>query len=68
MTVADIIESNFAAYYGEFMPMMTEILTNVDQSDMNNKKLRAKAIETIGSIIASVAESEQKESFAQGVT
>jgi hypothetical protein len=35
---------------------------------MNNKKLRAKAIETIGSIIASVADSEQKETFAQGVT
>jgi hypothetical protein len=68
MTVADIIEANFATYYGQFMPTMIEILKSVDQSNMNNKKLRAKAIETVGSIIASVSQSEHKESFAQGVT
>ena len=67
MTVADIIEANFATYYGKFMPTMIDILKSVDMSSMENKKLRAKAIETVGSMIASVASSEHKETFAAGV-
>ena len=68
MTVADIIEADFAPHYNSFVPMMTDILVNVESSSMNNKKLRAKAIETIGSIISSISEFEQKSSFTESVT
>jgi hypothetical protein len=58
MTVADIIDSDFAVHYGNFIPMMAEILGNVDSSNMGNKKLRAKAIDTIGSIFSAISECE----------
>lgn len=49
------------------MPMMKEILTNVGNVTMSDKKLRAGAIDTIGSIIIAVSDCDDKEQFAPGV-
>lgn len=66
-TIASVIETDFADYYNNFMPLMTEVLTKVPQETMAQKKLRAKAIETIGGMIIAVSQSEQADSFEAGV-
>jgi regulator of sirC expression with transglutaminase-like and TPR domain len=43
------------------------LLTTVNGDTMEAKKLRAKAIQTIGSIITSVSENEDKEPFKANV-
>ena len=57
MVIAEVIEADFAPFYNKIMPLMTEVLTNVPMETMSQKKLRAKAIETIGSMIIAVAQS-----------
>lgn len=49
------------------MPMMKEILVNVGNVTMSDKKFRAKAIDTIGSIIIAVSDCDDKAQFAAGV-
>jgi hypothetical protein len=56
--VAKVIDSDFAQYFQQFMPLMSQILENVDQTTMGNKTLRAKAIETVGEIFASITNCE----------
>ena len=56
--VAKVIDSDFAQYFQQFMPLMSQILENVDQTNMGNKTLRAKAIETVGEIFASITNCE----------
>lgn len=46
---------------------MINILTTVNGSTMDAKKLRARAITTIGSIITSVTDNEDKEPFKANV-
>lgn len=65
--VAKVIDSDFAEYYHHFMPLMSQILENVDQSTMGNKTLRAKAIETVGEIFASITDSDKNDSFKDSV-
>jgi len=62
-TVAHVITSDFAEYYNDFMPLMTEILTNVGTKTMSEKNLRAKAIDSIGSMIIAVSDSENADKF-----
>lgn len=54
-TVASVIQGDFGTYYNDFMPLMTEILVNVKGETTEQKKLRAKAIETMGAMIDAVA-------------
>mmetsp|Transcript_5143 Transcript_5143/g.3603 ORF Transcript_5143/g.3603 Transcript_5143/m.3603 type:complete len:171 (+) Transcript_5143:1487-1999(+) len=54
-TVASVIQGDFGTYYNDFMPLMTEILVNVKGETIEQKKLRAKAIETMGAMIDAVA-------------
>lgn len=46
---------------------MVNLLTTVSASSMESKNLRAKAIQTIGSIITSVSDSEDKTPFKANV-
>lgn len=57
----------FSVYYNDFMPLMQEILEKVGQTTMAEKQLRAKAIDSIGSIIIAVTDSEQKDEFKTSV-
>lgn len=62
---ATLIDKDFSPFYNTFIPMMTEILTNIGMTSMPQKMLRAKAIGTIGFMIESV--SEMKSSFSSSV-
>ena len=62
-----MILSDFGAYFNDFMPLMTEILQNVGTENMQDKKLRAKTIDTIGSIIIAVSDCEDKDKFKGSV-
>ena len=66
-SVCNVILDDFGVYFNDFMPMMSEILCNVGNITMSDKKLRAKAIDTIGSIIIAVSDCEDKTPFTQGV-
>ena len=66
-SVAQVILENFTQYYNDFMPMMQEILQKVGMTTMPEKQLRAKAIDTIGSMIISVTDSEEKDHFKASV-
>lgn len=62
-TISDVIQEDFQQYFGTFVPIMVNLLTSVAADSMEAKKLRARAIQTLGSIIRSVADSEDKEPF-----
>ena len=66
-SVCSVILSDFGEYFNDFMPLMTEILQNVGTETMQDKKLRAKTIDTIGSIIIAVSDCEDKEKFKNSV-
>jgi len=66
--VCQVILEDFGAYYAQFMPLMTSILENVGTQSMQDKKLRAKTFDTIGSIIIAVSDCTKKEPFKAGVT
>lgn len=56
---AALLEEHFSKYFNSFMPLMTKILASVEGTTTQQKNLRARTIESIGILIASV--SEQKE-------
>ena len=62
-SVCSVVLSGFGIYFNDFMPMMKEILLNIGSSTMQDKKLRAKTIETIGSIIIAVSDCDDKTPF-----
>lgn len=62
-TISDVIQEDFQQYFGTFVPIMVNLLTSVAADSMEAKKLRARAIQTLGSIIRSVADNEDKEPF-----
>ena len=66
-SVAQVILEEFGVYFNDFVPLMIEILEKVGQSSMPEKQLRAKAIDTIGSIIIAVTDSDQKDAFKASV-
>ena len=49
------------------MPLMNEILQNVGSESMEDKKLRAKTIDCMGSIIIAVSDCDNKEVFKTSV-
>ena len=65
--IADVIQEEFKQYFTTFIPIMVNLLTSVTADSMEAKKLRARAIETIGSIIRSVTDSDDKEPFKANV-
>lgn len=62
-----MILEDFGAYYNDFMPLMLEILEKVSQATMPEKSLRAKAIDTIGSIIIAVTDADDRDQFKASV-
>ena len=66
-SLCQVMLTDFGAYFKDFMPMMIEILQNVGTTNISEKKLRDKTIDTIGSIIIAVSDCEEKINFQQGV-
>ena len=66
-TIADVIQDDFKQYFATYIPILTSLLTNVNGDTQDAKKLRARAISTIGSVITSVTQSEDKEPFKANV-
>lgn len=66
-TIADVIQEDFQQYFATFVPILVNLLTTVNGDTMEAKKLRARAINTIGSIITSVSDNEDKEPFKANV-
>ena len=66
-SICSVILSDFGVYYNDFMPLMTEILQNVGSESMEDKKLRAKTIDCMGSIIIAVSDCDNKEVFKSSV-
>ena len=66
-TISDVIQEDFSQYFSTLIPIMVNLLTTVSATTQEAKNLRAKAISTIGSIITSVAESEDKTPFKANV-
>ena len=66
-TISDVIQEDFQQYFSTFIPIMVNLLTSTPADSMEAKKLRAKAITTIGSIITSISDSEDKEPFKANV-
>lgn len=66
-SIAQVILAEFGVYYNDFMPLMLEILEKVGQASMAEKSLRAKTIDTIGSIIIAVTDAEDRDQFKDSV-
>ena len=62
---AQVIESEFSKYYNVLMPLMMQILDNIGTANIQQMTLRARTIETMGHMIAAVA--EEKEAFKDSV-
>lgn len=65
---AGLIESEFAAYFDSFMPLMVKILTGVAAETPAQRNLRARCIESMGTMIAAVAEEQRFKPTVQEVT
>jgi hypothetical protein len=55
---ATLIEEKFADYFNQFMPLMEKIIDNVESKTPDQMRLRARTIESMGVMIASVAENK----------
>lgn len=65
---ASLIETQFAAYFDGFMPLMVKILTGVAAETPAQRNLRARCIESMGTMIAAVAEEQRFKPTVQEVT
>ena len=65
---ASLLEDQFAKYFNAFLPLMIEILSNVESQTIQQKNLRARTIESIGILIASVAEQKEFTDSVKEVT
>lgn len=65
---ATLIEEKFADYFNEFMPLMEKIIDNVESKTPDQMRLRARTIESMGVMIASVADNKSFLSTVQRVT
>jgi len=66
-SICNVMLEDFGQYFNDFMPYMKDILTNVGQNTMAEKKLRAKAIETMGAIMIAVADCKDKTPYFEGI-
>lgn len=53
---ASLLEDQFAKHFNTFMPLFAQILKNVEAGTTQQKKLRARTIESMGVLIASAAD------------
>jgi hypothetical protein len=65
---ATLIEEKFADYFNQFMPLMEKIIDNVDSKTPGQMRLRARTIESMGVMIASVADNRSFLQTVQRVT
>ena len=65
---ASLLEEQFAKYFNSFLPLMVKILSNVEGKTIQQKNLRARTIESMGILIASVAEEKQFTESVKEVT
>jgi len=66
-SMCNVLLAEFAPFFNDFMPYMKEILNNVGSQTMPDKKLRAKAIDTIAAIIIAVGDCKDKSPFANDI-
>lgn len=62
-----MIQEAFAAYFGDFVPILVNLLTSTGAQSTEDKELRARTIETIGSIITAVSAADDKAPFQAAV-
>lgn len=65
---ATVVEDQFAKYFNGFMPLMIEILDNVEGKTMSQMNLRARTFESIGFMISAVADNKEFLQTVQQVT
>lgn len=65
---ATLIEDQFAKYFSSFMPLMIEILENVESKTIQQMNLRARTFESIGFMIAAVSDNEEVLDTVKAVT
>jgi len=65
---ATLIEEHFATYFTKFLPLMIEILDNVEGKTIQQMNLRARTIESIGFMVAAVSENNEFMGAVQQVT
>lgn len=65
---ATLIEDQFSKYFASFMPLMIEILDNVEGKTISQMNLRARTIESIGFMISAVSENPEFLGAVQQVT
>lgn len=65
---ATLIEDQFSKYFARFMPLMVEILDNVEAKGVSQMNLRARTIESIGYMISAVSENQEFLPTVQQVT
>jgi len=56
-STAGLIEEEFGKYFGRIMPLLQEILANVEGSTPEQMRLRARTIESMGILIAAISDS-----------
>lgn len=65
---ASLLEDQFAKYFNSFLPLMVKILSNVESTTVQQKNLRARTIESMGILIASVADRKEFTESVKEVT
>jgi len=65
---ATLIEDHFAKYFAKFMPLMVEILDNVEGKTIQQMNLRARTIESMGFMISAVSDNQEFMGSVQAVT
>lgn len=65
---AYLIEGSFAKYFNGFMPLLREIVGTVESKTQEQMQLRARAMESMGVLIVSVAENQEFLGTVQEVT
>ena len=65
---ATLIEEKFVDYFNQFMPLMEKIIDNVESKTPSQMRLRARTIESMGVMIAQVAEDKSFLPIVQRVT
>ena len=56
-STAGLIEEEFGKYFGQIMPLLREILDNVEGTTPEQMRLRARTIDSMGILIAAISDS-----------
>lgn len=65
---ASLLEDHFSKYFNCFLPLMIKILQKVEGTTTQQKNLRARTFESIGTLIAAVSEEKEFSDSVKEVT